>query len=200
MSTTEHRLPLHHAELLANRLVEILQPHCIQIDIAGSIRRKSPEVGDIEIVCNPKRIEAGLFDLDAVIPPSFFHALSIFKRVLGKPENKNARQFKYEIPIKKGDSATVNLDLFIPQPSDYYRILAIRTGSKNFAHLKIAGGWIKKGWVGTNDGLRLEAEVEKKGDEWVCCVYKPELPPVWQSEKEFFDWLGLEWVEPINRT
>jgi DNA polymerase/3'-5' exonuclease PolX len=200
MSTTEHKLPLHHAQRLANRLVQMLEPHCLKIDIAGSIRRESPLVGDIEIVCQPQKIESGLLGMDPVIIPDFFHALSIFKRLMGKPENKNARYLKYELPTVKGDSLrTVTLDLFIPQPADYYRILAIRTGSKDFAHLKIAGGWIANGWVGTDDGLRINDEVERKGEKWVCNLYKPTLPPVWQSEREFFDWLGIEWVEPINR-
>lgn len=64
MSTSEHKLPLQHAEQLAHRLVELLTPHCERIDVAGSIRRKKQEVGDIEIVCLPKKIEVGFLGLD----------------------------------------------------------------------------------------------------------------------------------------
>jgi DNA polymerase/3'-5' exonuclease PolX len=199
MSTSSSKLPLLQAQRLAARLVEILSPHCEIIDIAGSIRREAPQVGDIEIVCQPKMIESGFLGLDYEISPAFFQALAPFKRLMGKPENKQARYFKYEIPIQKGSIATVNLDLFIPQPHDYYRQLAIRTGSSNYSANVIALGWRKKGWVGTADGLRREEEVEKKGDAWICDFDEPTMPPVWDSEKAFFEWLGVAWREPIDR-
>jgi len=40
--------------LIAEQVKAELQPHCIRIEIAGSIRRKKPECRDIEIVAIPK--------------------------------------------------------------------------------------------------------------------------------------------------
>lgn len=38
------------AHSIALAVLELLRPHCIRIEIAGSIRREKPEVKDIEIV------------------------------------------------------------------------------------------------------------------------------------------------------
>lgn len=46
---------------IAIRVKELLTPHCERIEIAGSIRRKKPEVKDIEIVAIPKPYDTGLF-------------------------------------------------------------------------------------------------------------------------------------------
>ena len=39
---------------IANKIMERLQPACERIEIAGSLRRKSKLVGDIEFICFPK--------------------------------------------------------------------------------------------------------------------------------------------------
>ena len=39
---------------ITERLVSILAPFCERIEIAGSLRRLKPEVGDIELVVIPK--------------------------------------------------------------------------------------------------------------------------------------------------
>jgi len=49
------------AHSIAVRVLELLQPHCIRCEIAGSIRREKSEVKDIEIVAIPKPYQAGLF-------------------------------------------------------------------------------------------------------------------------------------------
>ena len=48
------RLPLAKAVGLATRIMEVLAPACTQIQIAGSIRRRLPTVGDLDIVALPK--------------------------------------------------------------------------------------------------------------------------------------------------
>lgn len=47
------RIPLEKAASLAARIVEVLSPACTRIEIAGSIRRQVPHVGDIDIVALP---------------------------------------------------------------------------------------------------------------------------------------------------
>lgn len=68
----------------------------------------------------------------------------------------------------------------------------------------IAAGWNRIGWVGTKDGLRKKADCECKikdgKNTWKVVNPKPELPPHWQTENEFFDWLGIKWIEPRLRT
>ena len=47
--------PLEVAQKIAVDICYKLQPFCEKINIAGSVRRKKPEVKDIEIVCVPKQ-------------------------------------------------------------------------------------------------------------------------------------------------
>lgn len=48
------RLALSPAQKLAEKVLEILSPACLKIEVAGSIRRGVAEVGDIDLVCLPR--------------------------------------------------------------------------------------------------------------------------------------------------
>jgi DNA polymerase (family 10) len=45
---------LSAAQILAEKIATELQPFCSRLEIAGSIRRRRPEVRDIDLVCIPK--------------------------------------------------------------------------------------------------------------------------------------------------
>jgi len=191
---------------IANKLVETLSPHCTLINIAGSCRREKPEVKDIEIVALPKYIQIpsepqGLFDdippaMKTVISPGYLKVYNeIGKKIKGKAVGKYS-QFELSEGIK--------LDLFTPDDFDYYRIFAIRTGSADYSARVIAQGWLKVGWCGSDKGLRKISECEKKFssegvESWKCINPNGELPPVWESEEEFFEWLKVKWIEPCRR-
>lgn len=53
MSKTKAKASLHSAEGLARRLADDLASVCSRVLIVGSVRRRRPVVGDIEIVCVP---------------------------------------------------------------------------------------------------------------------------------------------------
>ena len=98
----------------------------------------------------------------------------------------------------------INLDLFIPDDFDYYRQYAIRTGSDDYAAKVIATGWKKKGWCGSDKGLRkisdcIETKTPDGKSKWKCVKANAELPPVWQSEEQFFEWLGIKYLPPNRR-
>lgn len=50
----EDGVPLPLAQELAGEIANWLGPHCIRVEIAGSIRRRKEFVGDIEVLCVPK--------------------------------------------------------------------------------------------------------------------------------------------------
>lgn len=189
---------LEKAQKIAIEKVELLRPHCHRIEIAGSIRRKKAEVKDIEIVCLPKTFELqnNLFGVKAEIRiQEFVDTVRMWEQRLGDTYGKYTKRM-----LPEG----IMLDLFMPTPVDYYRQLAIRTGSAEYSQRVIAWGWRKKGWCGSDLGLRLMSDcVEKKDKEgkskWVCTNPNAELPPVWASEREFFEWLGLGYLEPEQR-
>ena len=52
--TKEITIKLAQARKWADKIVAELDPLCDRIEVAGSIRRRRPEVHDIDIVCIPK--------------------------------------------------------------------------------------------------------------------------------------------------
>lgn len=192
-------MQLNEASHTAKFIESKIAAYCDRIDIAGSIRRQKPEVGDIEIVCQPKSEESkDLFgNVEYTIRDTDFQQIvsKLGKVIKGKPDG---RYMQIELP------EGINLDLFMPEPNDYYRQLAIRTGSADYSFKVIATGWKAKGWAGTEAGLRKMTEcLEKKSPDgkskWTCSIATPTLPPAWQSEKEFFEWIGVKWIDPKLR-
>jgi len=186
-------MELQQAILIATTIKETLAPHCDVINIAGSIRRGKTNPKDIEIVCLPStRPILDVFGEEA----GRKRTQDFVKAVegLGVIEKGCPKEGRYlKIGLKQG----IALDLFIPQPVDYYRQLAIRTGPSDYSHKVIATSWVKIGWCGTTDGLRKISDCKKKQNgNWVVVNKDYRLPPAWRTEKEFFEWLGVEFLEP----
>lgn len=193
-------IPLHIATHIANRIVQILGPHCDRIHIAGSIRRKVASVGDIEILAIPKK-ETKNEDLfgegEKIISRDFVEALAGITKLVIKG-NVQGRYMQIILT-----NTEIALDLFLPVADDYFRQLAIRTGSAEFAHKVIASAWKRKGWCGSDHGFRRLTDcVEVKHGNtkhYRCIKLDGERPPVWQSEQEFFQWLGVRYIDPPLR-
>lgn len=193
-------LSYKEAKAIADEVFHALKPHCSKIEIAGSIRREKQEgIKDVEIVCLPNVVQLGQFALfsssnafsQTDVSTEFRIAVSSLGVALkGKPGGK---YMKIEL------TGGFNLDLFMPSDFDYYRQLAIRTGSADFVRNNISGGWSKKGWCGSDLGLMRKEDCLKKANSWKCINPNGELPPVWTSEQDFFEWLNLKWVEPKYR-
>lgn len=110
--------PLEEAEQIAQKYIERLAPICERIEIAGSIRRRKPEVGDIEIVAIPKPF------VDIFGSENGYHDLTLPFWV-----NKNGRRYK-QFVLPEG----INLDLFIVlPPAQWGVIFAICTGGAEFS-------------------------------------------------------------------
>jgi DNA polymerase/3'-5' exonuclease PolX len=201
-------MELRSIQRIADDIFHQLQPHCEEgfIHIAGSIRRKKPDCGDIEIVCLPKshQISEELFESKKgfVRDQEFINTV---RKWMISSGDFYGRYMK--IMYQYGDEFDiVQLDLFMPRKEDYYRHLVIRTGSADYSARVVAAGWVKLGWQGTEDGLRRKTECtftylnkEKTKKKWFCFVKNPILPPAWQSEEEFFEWLQVPYIEPEKR-
>lgn len=175
------KIPIDQARKYAHRFLKLIEPYVLKAEIAGSIRREQKMVSDVEIVCleNPKNPLSNLF----------------VKGFKGMVKNgPRYKQFKYP---------EISVDLFIPIPNDYGRIFAIRTGNAVFSRIKLAGTWFRMGWRGCPDGLRRKEEMEQKGKKWILkdeFKDNPTLPPAFNTEVEFFDFLGIPWIDPRSRS
>lgn len=200
---------LYYAKTIADCLVRELEPYCHIIYIAGSIRRKKEEVKDIELVCVPKtaiKEEKNLFNETIgkiiIIHPEFERIIRGCGIIIkGKFTGRYmAIEMKKEF---EGQQHTIMLDLFMPQPHDYWRQFAIRTGSAEYAQRYIAKNWNRKGWCGVNGDLRLIKECDKLSDgRWQLRsnVTNPATPPVWLNENDFFKWLNVQYLLPEQRS
>ena len=177
------KMPLSTAVNISGRFIELIKPHCRKVNIAGSVRRMKSEVGDIEVVCLPLEPDS----LDKFFAEGY-PGLTV-----------NGHRLKRLFYPKSG----VQIEIYIPEPYDWGRILAIRTGSSVFSHSCLAVQWNRLGWCGTPDGLRRKMECDHKKTTWkIKPEFKnnPTMPPVFDREKGFFAFLGLEWIPPERRS
>ncbi len=116
---------------IAQKVKELLAPHCLRIEIAGSIRRKKDFVKDIEIVAIPKPYETGLF------ASGIATVINQWKKVKGELPCKYT-----QVILPEG----IKLDLFFVEPGNWGLIYAIRTGSAEYSHKILATQWVKRGY------------------------------------------------------
>lgn len=145
------KIPLSLAKDVANQLVEQMTPHCKRIEVAGSIRRCKPEIGDIEIVSIPT---VELYDLtDAWLSSGVIRHR--------EPKCWGARLRSFRLAVKGLDDY-VQVDLFLqPDPATWGINMLLRTGSAEFSRKMVTvrsrGGWMPDGyqvrdarvWAGT---------------------------------------------------
>lgn len=182
-------MKLEQAEPIANKILLELLPYCNKIDIAGSVRRKREYVKDIEIVCVPKtNLSFDVFDFPQINRDRLFikQVYALGRLVKGNPINGRYVKILVRDEIK--------IDIFITTPEDYYRIFAIRTGPAEYSHKTIARKWSQMGWVGTPEGLRLKKQIDQE-EKPINLI----LPPAWKSERDFFAWLGIVYLDPEDR-
>ena len=123
---------------IAEKVKQELKPYCDRIEIAGSIRRKKPEVKDIEIVA----ISNNRFQLGLVVDK--------WRKIKG---NVGGKYLQRELP------EGINLDLFFATEKNWGLIFAIRTGSAEFSHKVLAIGWVKAGYKSI-DGILTKNNVQ----------------------------------------
>ena len=165
--------------------MNFIKPACSELSVAGSIRRKCEYVSDIDIVCVPIHP----ISVNALFPEGY----------QGMIKNGNRmKSFHYNY----GQYGVLKIELYITTIDNFGRILAIRTGSSAFAHLKIMITANRMGFCGTEDGLRRKKECIHKGSKWII---KPEfkdnptLPPPFTTEEAFFQFLNIPWIRPEDR-
>lgn len=171
-------MELEKAKAIADELVELLKPACERIVIAGSIRRRRPDVGDIELLCIPK-LEEGIDLLDRelgwlMLNGVFDHRRDKRGRIIYGPKNK----LLFHKP------SGIGVDIFSTTEECWPVALVVRTGGKN-TNMEIASRAIER-------GMRFHAYgrgfTRADGSELVC-----------HSEQDVFRAVGLRYLEPWER-
>lgn len=182
--------PLALAEITATELRDRLAPFCERIEIAGSVRRRKPEVKDLELVAVPRFEERSGADLwgstervdlllDHIATMPDFPPRSVeTHRADGSVEYVRKVGEAYQAREYRG----IPVDLFIVRPpAEWGVIFALRTGP---------GDWNTRI---VTDCKRFFRRVEA-GRVWHFGVTIP-CP----EEADFFRAVGQPWLDPWER-
>jgi len=189
----KRHLSLPEVRPTAERVVHLLAPACERIEIAGSIRRRAPTVGDIEIVCAPRMIpEAGKLFGGAMVSAMERHLDQIMARPGAKigfdnELRRNGPRYK-RLEMSDAKLYRVKVDLFcVLPPASWGAILAIRTGPSEFSRALVTRRSL---------GGAMPDEIEQREGALYGAGGRIDTP----EEADFFAALGLPWIRPEERT
>lgn len=199
---TKTRIPLPEAQVYAADLVELLAPACEQIQVAGSIRRMRPDVGDVELLCIPKFATVKGVNSLFGEEPTTVNLLDDRCDAYRDDGILHDRLDKHDRPawgsrFKRALYRGFPVDIFIVlPPSQWGLALVIRTGPADFSHQLVTP---------KTQGFR-----DTRGE------YRTGLLPPWLQVREFgihhgdelvptpgeldvFTALELDYIKPWNR-
>lgn len=170
-------MELNKTREIAEDLKTMLERSCERIEIAGSIRRRKPDVGDIELLCIPK-FENGADMLDGEIQGM------CSMKILDRRRNKRGSttygpKNKLMVYVPSG----IGVDIFSTTEECWAVSLVVRTGGKK-TNQRIAMAALEKGYQFHAYGSGFSTP----HGEIVC-----------RSEREVFEAVGLPYLEPWER-
>lgn len=190
MSSEKRKWPRDEARRVGLAIVDALREFCAdeRVMICGSIRRKKPMVGDVEIIYIPRMVP--LESRDFFAPPEKVPATDavlgkmLGEGILAKRKNVNGSEMwgeknKLAVHVETG----IPVDLFTATPENWWNYVVCRTGGAE-NNMAIASAAIRKGWkwnpydAGFSQGSRLHKV---------------------SSERDVYDFVGLPYKEPEER-
>ena len=178
------KIDLDVAQRIANQLVDHVRSAMDRVEIAGSVRRQKPVVGDIELVGIPAdqdRLISLLRDVGQTIKPGTPDVIPWSP----KPGSKYIR-----VRLNEG----MNLDLFVANPLNWGGLYLMRTGS--------AAGSDGNAFNGFVPGMFSRFKKLSGGGRMTDCMPTTtagEQIPL-REESDFFDLLEMNFVPPVERT
>jgi DNA polymerase (family 10) len=188
MSTTATRLPLAEARHHANAIWGQLDPHCERLTIAGSIRRGTTDVGDIELVAIPRFREEPSSLWGDTSRVSMLSAVLAREEAAGELERLSGGDRYVKLRhVRSG----MQVDLFITTPESWGLILLIRTGPADYSQWLVTEAR-RRGLHVVGSHLHNGLGIPGRSD----CACKTIPTP---TEESVYEALGLPWVEPAGR-
>lgn len=194
-TSNKPRFPRAAALMAAKELCDLMKPHCADLKVCGSLRRKRPTVGDVEIVYIPKfkpRVELRQAEFGAPAAPSeqinltdeLLLALVQSGMLKFRPTAAVAQVWgeknKFAVHVASG----IPIDLFSATPENWWNYVVCRTGgSETNVRISEAARRRKLAWHPYKQGF-----TDRRG-RWLKV----------RSEKAVFAIAGLPWLEPWER-
>lgn len=170
----------------ARDLVLSLQPCCERLIVAGSLRRRKSEVGDIEILYIPKFATErdGLFDTKQINLVDRQLETMLASRSLEKRINSLGSETWGERNKLARHSSGIPVDLFEATATNWFNYLVCRTGS-------------------ASNNVRIASAAELKGWKWhpydAGFTDEEGRPVPVESEQDVYRLAGLPYLEPWQR-
>ena len=182
-------MKLQPATKIAAEIIQTLQPDCIQIHVAGSVRRRVPHVKDIEIVYIPKTTQ--LMDLFGAATQTYIiHTDNVITTLIDNGtliKDTTVKRWGTKYKRLVHCASGIVIELFRAEIDNWGYILALRTGSADFNKVLVTK---------QAHGGALPPEIElRDGYVW----YEGAQTPV-PTEHAFFTALNLPLIPPQNRT
>jgi DNA polymerase/3'-5' exonuclease PolX len=191
MTTPKSRTwPLAEAREVADALITLLRPACEKIEIAGSVRRQRPQVGDLELLAISKTSPANeqlAFDRPRLVVPALdarvgeLITTSVLDYRLNKPGTRTYGPLnKLLVHAPSG----ISVDLFSTTLENWGMALVVRTGPKDF-NIRMMARFKALGLQGHAYG----GVEDKWGKQFMLCP----------TEEEVFRLLQWNYVPPEKR-
>lgn len=173
---------------LAKDLADDLAPACECIEIAGGLRRRKPDVHDLELVAIPKvfpLVKNLLGETTEDYFPLDHYLADLVEMGRLAPGDKNGRRYKQFRVLPSG----IFLDLFIVLPPAQWGVIkAIRTGPAHYSHWLVTRK--DRGGALPNHLRVKDGAIRPLYDDLVI-----ETP----TEESFFEVLGIPMPDPVDR-
>ena len=123
--------PYDFAIQAAQELISELSSVCEKLEIAGSLRRHRPYVGDIDLVALPKRLEVP--DATSLGAPVSVNLLEVVIQQLAQRNwlSIGTKASTCISCLRSFDSETIPVDIYMATEETWATMLLIRTGSRH---------------------------------------------------------------------
>lgn len=171
-------MELEKAKMVAEGLKTLLESSCDRPPvIVGSVRRRKPQVGDIELLCIPRHF-AGVDMLDAKIKTLIQLGVLDYRR------NKlGSRVYGLKNKFLRHVESGIGIDIFSTTEECWPVALVVRTGGKT-TNKRIATAALRKGYR-----FRAYGDGFDTPNGHIPC----------QTEREVFEAVNLPYLEPWER-
>lgn len=198
------------AKPIAERYVEQMRPRCERIEIAGSTRRGCQDVGDIEIVVVPQWQETplGLFPdggprtnrlmrwaLDAEALGDLMWIKTGTSDIVRWQPKEDGKYWRALLLPER-----IKLDLFLASPQNYGLIFAYRTGCREFSEGLLAHAKQHTPYQTESSYYRDHPDLQGQPESGHLVESATGRRVATPEESDVFRLLGLEYVEPRDRT
>jgi len=186
---SERRYPYAQAYEVAEDICARLRPGCSRITIAGSLRRKKSDVGDIEILYIPIMHETPdpnrLFGIMIFDCAEIHISVMVANGILGRRLNALGREtYGPKNKLMRHISSGIPIDLFAATEDNWFNYLVCRTGPAEL-NKQICMAAQRKGWKWNPYGSgysNTAGEIQRM-----------------DSEAAVFSFVGIEYREPEER-